>query len=399
MPDDTSESTFRRYVEEALGHVNDHFFLQLHPLGALLAPDTVPSQRGRRLREILLAAIESLRPDRDVPGSAIAWRKYRYLWLRYVEGGAAEHVAVHLHLSERQARRDHHQAVAAIHATLWSQVIDHPRAQGGATGPRPPDVDADLVRLVADAPRLSIDPGAIVGEAIATVAPLAIQRCRVVVLTDARALGAVAASPMIVRQVLIGLLTTAIDASVDERIDVVLAPRPDGAAIRVAFATTPGWRPSELVETSRRLAALHGLQVAVDSADGRAGVTLTLDGGPDATILVVDDNPDLGQLFQRYLGQGYRVIQTEDVAAVPDLVFRERATAITLDVMMPALDGWEALRRIKADARTADVPVLVCSVLQEASLARALGAAGFIAKPVSQRQLRAALEECRRPAW
>ena len=90
-------------------------------------------------------------------------------------------------------------------------------------------------------------------------------------------------------------------------------------------------------------------------------------------------------------------MQTEDVAAVPELAARERPAAITLDVMTPAVDGWEALRRIKADRRTADVPVLVCSVLQEASLARALGAAGFIAKPVSPQQLRAALDQCRRP--
>ena len=61
--------------------------------------------------------------------------------------------------------------------------------------------------------------------------------------------------------------------------------------------------------------------------------------------------------------------------------------------MMPTQDGWEILQALKAHAETSNIPVVVCSVLRERELALSLGAARFLAKPVSQRQLVDALQE------
>jgi CheY-like chemotaxis protein len=64
-----------------------------------------------------------------------------------------------------------------------------------------------------------------------------------------------------------------------------------------------------------------------------------------------------------------------------------RPLAIVLDLMMPGQDGWEILQNLKADAATADIPVVVCSVLAQESLAQALGADAYLRKPVSREQL------------
>ena len=72
---------------------------------------------------------------------------------------------------------------------------------------------------------------------------------------------------------------------------------------------------------------------------------------------------------------------------------RELAPAlITLDVMMPQTDGWEILQTLKLDENTHRIPVLICSAWEEPELARSLGAAGFLKKPITQKQLRDALE-------
>ena len=60
---------------------------------------------------------------------------------------------------------------------------------------------------------------------------------------------------------------------------------------------------------------------------------------------------------------------------------------VVLDVMMRDTDGWTVLQRLKAEPRTQDIPVLVCSVIDEPELARTLGAAGLLKKPVSREQL------------
>jgi Amt family ammonium transporter len=66
--------------------------------------------------------------------------------------------------------------------------------------------------------------------------------------------------------------------------------------------------------------------------------------------------------------------------------------AILLDIMMPGLDGWELLERLREHPRTGGVPVIVCSIVPQESLARLLGAADYIRKPVTRRALLAALD-------
>jgi CheY-like chemotaxis protein len=385
------EATFRRYVEEALAHASDQFYLQLHPLGGLLATDVPSEARGRRLGQLLVQAIELLKPTGSAaPGESVGWRKYRYLRLRYLEGHPAEQVSAVLGLSERQARRDHRQALDALHAILWER-------HRAASAPDGDDLAAELARLSAAAPPVPTELARLVPEVVATVRPLAEQRGRRLELALA-ALPPVSVSPVILRQVLIGLLTVAADEAVGDPVRLATETTPRGCRVRVAFAARPEAAEAELMDSARRLAELNGASVRVEAGDGRVTATLDLVSLRPTTVLVVDDNPDLGQLFQRYLGPAYRVVQTADGAEAGKLALRERVDAVTLDVMMPTLDGWELLRRLRADPATADLPVVVCSVLREPSLARALGASAFVAKPVSPQLLRSAIEACRPPA-
>jgi CheY-like chemotaxis protein len=65
--------------------------------------------------------------------------------------------------------------------------------------------------------------------------------------------------------------------------------------------------------------------------------------------------------------------------------------AITLDIMMPGMDGWDVLRALKADPAIADIPVVICSILDNRELGYSLGAVEYLVKPVSRQEVLAAI--------
>lgn len=109
------------------------------------------------------------------------------------------------------------------------------------------------------------------------------------------------------------------------------------------------------------------------------------------TVLVVEDDPPLRRMIGIFLrAAGYRVCAAEDGLSGLALARDERPDLVLLDLMMPGLDGWEVLRRIKGDARTAAIPVLVLTASVDPPLteqALQLGATRFLAKPIDSRVL------------
>jgi CheY-like chemotaxis protein len=77
-------------------------------------------------------------------------------------------------------------------------------------------------------------------------------------------------------------------------------------------------------------------------------------------VLVVDDAADSRELYAEMLRKaGYRVLQAADGVDGLAMAFAEMPSLVVMDLWMPDLDGWEATRRLKADARTRDIPVVV----------------------------------------
>jgi hypothetical protein len=110
--------------------------------------------------------------------------------------------------------------------------------------------------------------------------------------------------------------------------------------------------------------------------------------GEERTVLVVDDDPNALDLLGRTLqGAGMRVVTAGDGAEGLRLARSLRPAAITLDVMMPGMDGWEVLRQLKADASTRDIPVVMVTMTDDRALGYPLGATEFLTKPVQRSQL------------
>ena len=109
------------------------------------------------------------------------------------------------------------------------------------------------------------------------------------------------------------------------------------------------------------------------------------------TVLVVEDDAPLRRMISLFLrAAGYRVCAAEDGPTGLALARDERPDLVLLDLMMPGLDGWEVLRRIKGDALTAAIPVLVLTAsadLPFTEQALLLGATSFLTKPIDSRVL------------
>jgi signal transduction histidine kinase/CheY-like chemotaxis protein len=118
------------------------------------------------------------------------------------------------------------------------------------------------------------------------------------------------------------------------------------------------------------------------------------------TILVIDDDPSVRDLMRRLLAkEGFRA---ETSASGPEGLRRAREVhpdAITLDVMMPGMDGWAVLNALKGDPDLADIPVILLTVVDNKNLGFALGAAEYLTKPIDRERLGAVLNKyrCLRP--
>jgi signal transduction histidine kinase/CheY-like chemotaxis protein len=162
---------------------------------------------------------------------------------------------------------------------------------------------------------------------------------------------------------------------------------------------------------TKRFALLHGGDVRVTSQPdkgsvfslvlplravaptGEVALTAAMNGhGNGPLVLVVEDDPAAAELLTRQLvGAGYRteVARTgnEALAKAREL----QPAAITLDIILPEVDGWEVITRLKSDASTSTIPVVVVSVVDNPELGLALGAIDYFVKPVEAKELIARL--------
>jgi CheY-like chemotaxis protein/signal transduction histidine kinase len=105
----------------------------------------------------------------------------------------------------------------------------------------------------------------------------------------------------------------------------------------------------------------------------------------DTTILIIEDDPVFARILADMVRRkGYRVLAAADGESGLQLAAKYSPTGILLDVMLPGMDGWTVIERLKENAATRHVPVHFISAVDEANRGRDLGAVGFLTKPVSR---------------
>lgn len=113
-------------------------------------------------------------------------------------------------------------------------------------------------------------------------------------------------------------------------------------------------------------------------------------------ILLIEDDPRMRKFVRDTLmAHGHEVLLAQDGAFGVSMSTLERPDAIILDIMMPVMDGVEALHLLKSEPSLRDIPVVILTALEDQDIeaqARALGAAAFLKKPVDMKQLMTCIE-------
>jgi CheY-like chemotaxis protein len=118
-----------------------------------------------------------------------------------------------------------------------------------------------------------------------------------------------------------------------------------------------------------------------------------------STVLVIDDDPAVHDLMRRSLEKdGFRVEVAADGKRGLELAQQLKPAVITLDVMMPSMDGWSVLTALKADPATADIPVIMLTIVDDKQMGFALGAADYFSKPIDFQRLHGVLGKYRKSA-
>ncbi len=165
---------------------------------------------------------------------------------------------------------------------------------------------------------------------------------------------------------------------------------------------------------TQRLVQLHGAELCLESEPGQGSsfyfslpFVRAFDGVPKGQaesrrreggtprIFVIEDDPAAAQLIQSQLASsGYETIVCEELSRAVDIAAGLQPDAITLDLLMKPTNGWELLLQMKNEPSTANIPVIVISIVDQPALGATLGADEYLVKPVEQSALLAAIERC-----
>jgi len=366
------------------------------------------------LQRTLTDAIEALRPAPGAPGETRTWRVYQVLRRRYIEQVKQDEVALDLGLSVRQLQREEKAARQVLADYLRTTHNLAPQISRFASFPEPDEAEAEGIRVPSRAEELAslkdsisvqmADINEIARGVLQTLEPLLQSMRAEAAYVAPENLSRVPLPVPIVRQALLNIVSMA--ASRASEGQVRIRTQMQGREIRLTVQAMGSNQTSEISETSevfqmteKLLELCRGaLQVTTESGEAFAAeIILPLE--DQVMVLVIDDNADILQLFGRYLaGSRYHFAGTSDPEQSLSLARDLQPAAIVIDVMMPERDGWTLLAQLREHPEISAIPVIVCTILPQEQLALTLGAGEFLRKPVSRKELLAALDRLLGPS-
>ncbi|MGC9349522.1 MAG: response regulator [Anaerolineae bacterium] len=408
----TDNDTFEAFLtalRAALQHLYDPLTLRGTPLIALFDVEEGKNPIAE-LRQMLIDGIKALEPGSDVPVHSSAWRVYHILRYRYIEQSAQRTVANNMGLSVRQLRRQERDAEKALAGYLWNRynlerraevLFGPPQPEGRNGSTRPPGRERELEWVRDSFPSEVNDISAMIESTLRTVRPLVQALDVEVILAIPEDLPMVTGQRMPLRQAFLSLLTAAVHVVPGGQVRVSAEQQQEGIIVRLEAEDGEGASPAEAgdehLQMARQCIDLFGGELIVDApeeGDRAFASALRLPVTEPMPVLMIDDNLDTLRLFQRYLsGTHYQFVGVHDPDEVLSLAESLLPQAIVLDVMLPGVDGWELLGRLREHPATRELPTIVCTVMPQEQLAMALGAAAYLRKPVSRETLLSELDQ------
>jgi CheY-like chemotaxis protein len=397
MPDMPTTDEFLASLRHALRHLYDANTLRHSPLievlGLSACADPVVA-----LRQTLTKAIRALEPEADTPADSHMWRAYETLLYRCVQRCSQLEAADQLGISERHLRREERTAAEVLAYRLKCQFglkfVDsedaHQTLLPSQNAQRSAAINDEVAHLEHASSKEPTDLREILPTLLELVRPICLRYKVQIEIRDDLAVGPLVVQQVALRQILLSLLNVAIHWAVNSRIDVRTQALKGQAEITLRAASAggnaePTAEDVASLEVAKRLVKACGGQVTLEYTSAAFAATLLLPTVEPLPILVIEDNPQTLRLFQRYVsGTRYTIVGAQNLPEAFGLAEQTPPQAIILDVMMPDMDGWEMLGHLKQHPATANIPIVVCTVVAAEELALSLGAARFMRKPISR---------------
>lgn len=385
----------------ALAHLHDPAYLENHPLGAHISSvaQAPTLSQGQLLSRVLRLAIEALDPGPGTAPNAPEARPYHVLRTRYVSRQSVTSIAEQLGIGERQVYRELRRGLEALahildeceieanhYASLSAEQLPSPAAR----------VCAEVGRLTSAGHQV-VDVTQLVAQAIQSAQPLAREwGIQIRWIPEATSLYVIANRVML-RQVVLNLLSHIVRFHQDGSPVVGLCRSGPDALVTISChcqESLDSLRHGQPYAIAAELLDSLGLAwERQDQWNGAMRIAIRIPLAEQHTVLIIDDNAGLIRLFERYLN-GYPCLvygaadADEALSMLDDLC----PDVVILDIMMPKRDGWEVLQALRQSKAGAKARVLVCSIINDPHLAEALGADGFLHKPVDRASLLQALD-------
>ncbi len=400
--DNLPRETFIDDLRDALKNLYNYEYLRTSPLTKIFnIQDRFNSSRA--LQQILIDGINTFKPSPDEPDQSYAWRVFDSLFCCYVQQLKQQIVADQLSISPRQLRREQRMALESFADYLWGQY-NLASAPSPASVPQNKDhfKNPALVKelgwvqeLQYTHPTSFVD---VVSSVLNVIKPISREKNVTIENKIPVNLPALAIHDVVLTQILVNLISAAVNRA-HEGIVEISADRNEWV-LDVSIKTpqihpTPALEKGANIALAIELSKLSSIELGFTENESVAFcVNLLLPIQEKIPVLLVDDNKDALELFHRYTaGSRYRLVSSQDPHDILELVEQTKPRLIVLDIMMPETNGWTILGMLKNHPLTAEIPVVICSILPQEELALSLGASGFINKPINRQDFLASLNQ------
>jgi CheY-like chemotaxis protein len=379
--------SFIEQIKEALENLYNFQALQENSLAHHLTAQSSDTRLtgAHHLRGQLIEAIETLNPGQNVAAHSGTVRIYNLIYMHYVGRLTIQQAAWEVGVSLRQAYRDLRRGQELVSAVLW-----HKFQMEADSPPLAASVNAELTRLgdhttmfaLQDMLDTALRPVHILAEKYNVSIHINTPNTPIMLTTNLT----------MAQQVITHILSQIIQQVCPAHLCIDLSDGQEFIQIRFAGSVHHSLDMKPIIQQMmNQLNWELQWRMAQDMPEIRLKTTQR-----SALIVLIDDNEGLTHLLQRYLmDDAYTVMPVPNTEDGLEIIQQLQPDAIILDVMMPGVDGWEVLQRLRTRQETAPIPVIICSVINDPELAFALGASQYVPKPVTREAVRRALQELR----
>jgi CheY-like chemotaxis protein len=351
------------------------------------------------VRAQIIEAIQEMNAPETAPRGSKGSFYCQLMDCRFIQGMSQEKASELLDISTRHFRRKQQEAIHALALKIWEkQHRSHPDELDGVV-----KMDNELSRIETIAREIQVltdgSPGVtrhleeFLNRAVSMAAYLEKDHPFEVLVAPIAEDTEIPLHPSVLRQIVFYVILCLVQAEFKSSLEI--GTRGDDQTVSLSFFSrmNDSDTPVQLPELSELIPALGG-KAMVQVTPETWRLDLVFPRLSKTKILVIDDNPDQIYLYRKMLSMTvYELIHLPGGDDLLAHIATLKPDLILMDILLPGIDGWDLLWQIRQNQSTVNIPVVICSVMGNDSMAKSLGANGYLIKPVDRKVLLQILDQ------